>query len=77
MYEQEYADRLQQSALRAVFPAEMYKEDRYRVVFSQEEEAKWARLGWKQEIAVDKSREHYVAFDAPTLKPAGVALKGK
>ena len=45
--------------MRAVFPAEMYKEDLYRVVWGQEEEARFARLGWTEEMPVGKDRADY------------------
>ncbi len=46
--------------MRAVFPAEMYKDDLYRVVHSQEEEAQFARLGWLEEIPVGRERSEYL-----------------
>ncbi len=56
--------------MRAVFPAEMYKDDLYRVVHSQEEEAQFARLGWLEEIPVGRERSEYKVHHHNAVKAA-------
>lgn len=48
--------------------AEMYKNDRYRVIWSQEEAHKATREGWSPEK--DPAVKQYLPVTAPEAKPA-------
>lgn len=60
-----------------VFPAEMYKDEQYRVVHSQEETQRFLSDGWIEEIPRDKKRSDYTVHHADKKRGPGRPAKSE
>jgi len=63
---------IQEFAYPDIYPAEMYKDDLYRVVFSGEGVREWTKKGWSLEIPSGKDRKEYKVFHHEAASEAPV-----